>query len=179
MVTNIGPTPSGTVLLLISAMGAGCSAVPSLSDSSLAGYTAANAVITAGHTERQIDPQRYHVSANGTETTPATRVKRIAMARAAEIGVEEKLPFFRINDEAEKVTCRARQEFHRGHTVPAARYTTVTLDVSYAKGPVAPDAGYQPSAATFERLKADIDGEHVPADTLAATAAAHKAACGN
>ena len=48
-----------------------------------------------GYSQTRIDTH-FQVQASGTDATPTARVEKVARARAAEIGVEQKLKFFKV-----------------------------------------------------------------------------------
>ncbi len=52
---------------------------------------ASNILSPAGYCQTKIDDTHYKVTATGTEATPKERVEKIARARAAQIGVDQKL----------------------------------------------------------------------------------------
>jgi hypothetical protein len=84
----------------LAACSGGETALPSLQTAGLAagsvtGYTAANALFTNGYSDRELGQDHYAVRASGSAVTPAERLEKIALARAAQIGVETGRAFFK------------------------------------------------------------------------------------
>lgn len=156
---------------------AGCSADSAqFGIGGVASYSAANVVLTTGYNEDRIDPTHYRVRVNGTEQTPKGRVERIALTRAAEIGVENKLAYFKITETRHGAACSARKPGYKSADAGPVRYPTVVLDVEY--GQVAADASWQEAATTHSRLRAELDGESVGPEAKAAAAAEIRERCG-
>ena len=152
----------------------GCS--PStLASASIASYTQSNAVIAAGYSEKQLDATHYEVRANGTEATPREHVQRIAMARAAEIGITERLPYFKVVNVTHGYVCTPKRAFQKG-SVEASRYPPVSLDVVYARKASGPD--FLKASDTFPQLKAEIDGAAVAPEATTAALEEIRAQCG-
>ena len=158
-------------------LGACAGPIPTIG-SPVAGYTRSNAFLLAGYSEKSIDTTHYEVSANGTQATPKARVEKIAMTRAAEIGVEGKQRYFRVVSVQHGMRCGKKQELYKGPTQPALRYPTVTLDVIYANGAAPPDASWQVSADAHARLAEELRTEAVASDESVAVAADVKGQCG-
>ena len=137
-----------------------------------------SAIVLAGYSEKALDDTHYEVRANGTESTPSSRVEKIAMARAAEIGVEGKLRYFKVASVRHGVQCSAKQEIYKGTAQAAVRYPTVALDVLYAKGNAPPDASWQVAADTHARLVAELSAETSGPAEAQSAAADVKAQCG-
>lgn len=161
--------------LLFAMTFAGCSS-GGLPGVYVANYQAANAIMPIGHSYTLVGERHYKVSAAGTAQTPRERVEKIATARAAEIGVEQKLPYFKIANASHGVSCREKKKNAKVGDLPAAAYPTVTLDVLYSK--TADDASFQRAADAFTQLKGELDAEVVTPETAAATASATNAQCG-
>jgi len=160
-----------------SSLGTTSSLAPSsLSLSNVAGYQAANMFLTTGYNETQIAADHYEVRANGTDQTSKERVERIALARAAEIGVENKLAYFKVNDTRHGAVCKAKQTGYKSADAGAVRYPTVILDVSYAQAPA--DANWQEAKSSFDRIKGELAAETPDAALKAAAAADIKDRCG-
>jgi len=135
---------------------AGLSLVP------VATYTASNMISPGGHSERVIGDYHYAVRATGTTNTPRARVEKIAMARAAEIGVEQKQKFFKVQSVNHSVSCRDKRVTGRGDKIPSERRPLVDIDVVYAQQPL--DPSYRSSSDTFKALSTELEAEVVPAD---------------
>jgi hypothetical protein len=153
---------------------AGCSGGLSVSGMTTP-YDRANAMMPIGYSETPVDKTHYQVKASGTDTTPRARVEKIAMTRAAEIGVQQKLGYFRIADVTHSVECAQGVSGYKSAKTQPSYRPTIVLDVYYAK---APDARSQPSAETFTRLKGELDSETITAEAQSAAAADVRAACG-
>jgi hypothetical protein len=153
----------------------GCSGVSPIG-ASIAPYSASNALQPFGYSETKVADGHYQVTASGTETTPKARIEKIARARAAQIGVEQKLAYFKVTNVQYGFKCRKRQQGYKSQASPASSRPMVVLDVVYAKD--AADPTYAPSAQTFEALNAELAGEVVPADASAAAAEETRAGCG-
>ena len=140
-------------------------------------YGAANAIVTTGYSDRELAPDHFEVRAKGSIVTPPERLEKIALARAAEIGVEQKFKFFKAGAFAHAVVCKeAKEGAHKSGRVAAERAPAVAVDVVYAKA--ATDPGYLPAAETFERLSGELGQEGVSPEAKAASAAAVQAKCG-
>ncbi len=153
--------------LCASALVAGCSGVTSLTSLSppVAQYTSASIFSPAGYSQSKIDDTHFQVSASGTDATPMSRVEKIARARAAEIGVEEKMPYFKVTNAQQGMTCGKRQESYKSTATPPSAHPSVILDVVYAKD--AADPTFQNAAATLAALKTDLAAEDVAPEARA------------
>ncbi len=165
---------AGLLALLAPAL-VGCGAGIGLG-TGIADYGPASAFMPIGYFQKPISDQQFQVGASGTEGTPAERIEKIATARAAEIGVMQKLPYFKVANVTRGMSCSKKTTNAKYGDMPATYHPTVILDVVYAKSPV--DADYRPSAATFSQLKAEIDSEVVAPEAAVATAASSRAQCG-
>jgi hypothetical protein len=153
----------------------GCAGGLSMAGSTTA-YEASNAFMPVGYSEVQIDATRYEVKASGTDSTPKERVEKIALARAAEIGVQQKFGYFKVANATHGVSCGKKQS--GGQKVgefAATFHPTVVLDVYYAK---TPDPDFRPSAETFAQVKSELDADVTPPEVKASAAAQVRAACG-
>lgn len=189
--SRFGIVWSGAVVLLAAAALAACSGNgPTLSPdagsgagagmvslASVTSYGAANAIITTGYSDKELAPDHFEVRAKGSIVTPPEHLEKIALARAAEIGVEQKFPFFRTGPFTHVILCnQAKGATHKGSTVAAERAPVVAIDVIYAKD--AGDVSYLPAAETFERLRAELAQGGVSPESKSASAAAVQAKCG-
>ena len=156
---------------------AACGGPGVISAPSVATYMRSNAFVLAGYSEKTIDDTHYEVRANGTAGTPRARVEKIAMARAAEIGVEGKLRYFKVAGVRHGVQCGKKQEIYKGTPQKALHYPTVMLDVQYAKGNAPPDASWQVAADSHAKLLAELKGEAVVAEDAVAASEEIKAQC--
>ena len=131
----------------------------------VADFTAASVFSPAGYTQTKIDDTHYQVQASGTEATPKERVEKIARARAAEIGVDEKMKFFKVTSVQQSITCGKRQEGYKTTPTPPSARPSVVLDVVYAKD--TSDPTFQTSAEALAALKTDLAAEAVAPEARA------------
>ena len=94
----------------------------------------------SGYSETKVSDTQYQVRATGTEATPKARIEKIARARAAQIGVEQKLKYYKVSSVQFGIVCSKKHEFYKGGTTTAGSRQTALIDVVYAKEPV--DASY-------------------------------------
>jgi hypothetical protein len=106
------------------------------------------------------------VQASGAEATPKDRVENIARARAAQIGVDEKLKFFKVTSVQHSITCNRRQDGYKTTSTPASARPSVVLNVVYAKDTT--DPSFQSSEETLNTLKTDLAAESVGPEARAA-----------
>lgn len=141
----------------------------------VAGYTAANAFSPVGYSQTRIDDTHFQVQASGTDATPTARVEKIARARAAEIGVEQKLKFFKVASVERGIICSKRQEGYKSTATPASAHPSVVLDVYYAQD--AADPAYQNSADVLASLKTDLAAEEIAPEARAAATQETREGC--
>jgi hypothetical protein len=146
-----------------------------VSGGSVASYSSANAFLPIGYSDTKLEAGHYAVRAMGTETTPRDRVELIARTRAAEIGVADKTPYFKVVSVTPSFECGRRVESYKGPAPKPFSGQVVSLDVVYVK--TAGDPAYADAGQSFAELKARLDGEQVPAESRQAAAAEVKAAC--
>jgi hypothetical protein len=168
-------------VLVLSAGLAGCSGgLPHLGlphlGTPVADYVASNILSPAGYDQSKIDDTHYRVKAQGTEATPKERVEKIARARAAQIGVEEHLAYFKVTSVEHGFACNKKQVGYKSEDTPASRRPTVVLDVVYAKDAV--DPGFVGSKETFDALSSEIANEVVAPDAKAVATQETRAGCG-
>ncbi len=173
MSRSIGPAIVG--LLLGAATLGACSDMPGISPS-IASYSASNVFSPSGYSQTQIDDTHFKVSAAGTEATPKERVEKIARARAAQIGVDQKLKYFKVTGVQHGVRCEKRQEGYKSGATPAVNMPTVELDVVYAKEPT--DPTFVSSAETYQTLSTELAGEAITPEAKAAAIQETRAGCG-
>ena len=153
----------------------GCSGMP-LMTQPIASYGESNAFAPAGYSQTKVDDTHYQVRATGTEATPRQRVEKIARARAAQIGVEEKLKYFKVASVQHAVKCSKRQAGYKSQDALPASRPTVVLDVVYAKDWA--DPSFTDAAAAFDALSSEIAGEIVGAEAKTLAAQEIRASCG-
>lgn len=142
----------------------------------VASLSASNAISPSGYVEQKMGDNQYQVGAIGTEATPKSRIEKIARARAAQIGVEEKLKYYKVTNVAFGIKCAKKHEFYKGGSTADASRPTVVLDVLYAKEPI--DPTYVSTKESFEALNSELDSEVIPAETKAAAEQESRAGCG-
>ncbi len=167
------------VLCTSSALIAGCSGLNSLTSLSppVADYSAASVFSPAGYSQTKIDDTHFQIQAAGTEATPKQRVEKIARARAAEIGVEQKMKFFKVTNVQQGTSCGKRQEGYKTPSTPATAHPSVVLDVVYANDTV--DPTYQNSADALAALKTDLAAEEVAPEARAVAIQETRTSCTN
>jgi hypothetical protein len=135
-------------------------------------YQASNAITKAGYKEEQLAPDRYRITVTGYSHTPRERLEKIAQTRAAEIGDENRLGSFRLENLAVTTRCEkftsGVEKGASGGQKRAELYTVLTAEAAYAKNP--PDASYVNARQVLPQLKADLEAQAfppVPADPVA------------
>jgi hypothetical protein len=141
----------------------------------VASLSASNAFMPSGYSETKVSDTQYHVKATGTEVTPKTRIEKIARARAAQIGVEQKLKYYKVASVQYGVVCEKKHEFYKGGATAAGSRQTVVLDVVYAKEPL--DPTFLSTAESYQALNGELSSEEVPADAKAAAEQEARAGC--
>ena len=142
----------------------------------VASLSAANMMSPSGYSETKVSDNQYQVRATGTEATPKARIEKIARARAAQIGVEQKMKFYKVSGVQFGVACSKGHDFYKGgQTRPGSRQT-VKLDVVYAAEPV--DPSYVSTKESYEALNGELSNEVIPPDAKAAAEQEARAGCG-
>lgn len=164
----------GVLLGGLALLAAGCAGTD-LSTGSIAPYEAANNFYPYGYRDTAVSDAQHQVTASGSASASKSRLEKIAMRRAAEIGVDKRKKFVKVANVAHGVACTKKQEMtHKGREAPAGARATVTLDALYADTAVDPE--YRDSKVALEEFKAALDTDTTSADP--ADAAAAKAQCG-
>ena len=143
----------------------------------VASFGAANMLSPSGYTEAKVSDTEYQVKATGTEATPKARIEKIARARAAQIGVEQKMKYYKVANVQYGVLCGKKHDFYKGGSTEVSNRQTVQLDVVYAKEPL--DPTYVSAKESFEALNGELAAEVVPADSKSTATQEARAACGN
>ena len=145
---------------------------------SITKYEPSSAFAPTGHHVATLPDGRYRITATGSSITPKARVEKIAMARAAEFGVEGKHKFFQASAPQVSIRCGDRTYVQKGETrqMPARGYPVVEIDVAYANTPT--DATFRSTKVTSSELQADLQSEVVAQDASMAIASEVKAQCG-
>lgn len=127
-------------------------------------YQHANAFVSHGYSETLIGPDRYRIEVKGPTATPRARMERIAATRAAEIGRDNKLGFFKIDALQHTTSCKrytvGGQRGGTGQQERTLALAVLTADVSYAKTPL--DAGYVEAKTVFDPYRAELDQPDPP-----------------
>lgn len=128
---------------------------------SVTGYEAANALSPTGHHVADLGQGRYRITATGSPATPKARVEKIALARAAEFGLEQKQKFFQAAPAQHAIRCGKRDYLEKGvkKQLPARGYSVVEIDVVYAS--TAADPSFRPVKEATETLLTELQAEVV------------------
>ena len=161
---------------LIAVAASGCSTGgSSLATGSLASYTASNIFATAGYSDKAVSDTQHQVVATGTDTTPPERVEKIAMARAAEVGISKKFAFFKVAGLTRNVRCTKKKPGYKSTDIAADARPVVTLDAIYSATPA--DADYRGTKETFDRLQGELASDTYTPEALQAASADAYARC--
>jgi hypothetical protein len=149
-----------------------------LSTSSIASYQPASFFSPNGYAVSANADGSLHVTASGPPGTPASRLEKIAMARAAEYGEEQHAKTFRATAPQTSITCGKTKIANKDGqiNVKPLDYRTVAIDVSY--GTDAQDPTSRPIHGTAEALKAELASETVPPDAQMAAVQEVSQHCG-
>ena len=141
---------------------AACSAsLPGIGPSKLS-YSASNAIVSAGFSETQLAPDHYRVEITGYPTTPKERMEKMAATRAAEIGTENRLGYFKINSMEHSTRCKKFPTSNQRGPGEEKKleYVVLTADVTYTKAP--PDPSYIQAKSVVDQYKAELDADTTP-----------------
>lgn len=165
-------------MLALCAGGCGSDLGGGLQGNAVTPYTASNSFSPTGHHVADLGGGRYRVTATGSASTPKERVEKIALARAAEFGIEQKSKFFQATAPQTSIRCGKRDYIEKGEKkkLPARGYMVTEIDVVYANA--ATDPSYRPVKETSETLQAELLAEQVADDVKQATSAQVTAQCG-
>ena len=118
-----------------------------------------NAIAKTGYSESQIAPDRYRIEVRGPANASRQRMEKIAATRAAEIGKENRLGYFKIEGVQQAVKCEkyttGTQRGGTGTEKKVSAYTILSAEVSYTKNP--PDTSYVDSKTAFDQYRAELD----------------------
>jgi hypothetical protein len=144
----------------------------------VAGYQPASLFAPTGYSMSNNADGSLHVTAAGPPVTPADRLEKIALARAAEYGYEQHIKTFKATPAAVSITCGKTKVSIKGQQtdIKPTDYRVVAIDVMY--GTDALDPQVRKSAETADALKAQIASETVPADVQSASAQEVARQCG-
>jgi hypothetical protein len=163
-------------LALACGLAAGCSGgaqLPALGGGPVS-YSSSSVFKPTGYNDTRLDDTHFQVRASGDAKTPPARLEKMALVRAAEIGVEEKLDWFKVEGAETGLDCGKKVEGYKGPGTKPTPIRTLRLRVAYAKTQV--DPTYQKADTTFASAKAELDADAATAD--AASEAELKQACG-
>lgn len=141
-------------------VGEGLGAVGNLGPSNVP-YEHSNAFSPVGYKESLLGEDRYRIEVTGYAGTLPSRLEKIAATRAAEIGRDNRLRYFKLDNLQHSTRCTPARSTHRGGGHPELNYRVLTADVSYAKAP--PDPSYLESRGTFDQFRAELDQPQTPA----------------
>ena len=164
------------VCVAFSGLLAACAGGPSTFGGTLAEYSPANALFPVGFSETLVGENHYQVQASGNAVSPFERVEKIAIARAAELGIGLKAGYFKVTSSTRDVVCTKKKPGYKVPDTAGAARPKVTLDVIYAV--TATDPEFQNAKDTFGRLSEELKAESYPPETLQAAADSLKAKCG-
>lgn len=156
-------TAAASALLALTACsssegGGGIGAIGSIGGASVP-YQHSNAIMTSGYSETVIAPDRYRIEVKGPGGASRERFEKIATARAAEIGRDQRLGHFRIEGMQVASSCqnfRAMGKAGASTNTPekTLTYAVLTAEVSYAKNTT--DPTYR-NSKDFDALRAAVD----------------------
>jgi hypothetical protein len=141
----------------------------------VASLSAANALAPSGYSETKVSVSEYQVRATGTEATPKARIEKIARARAAQIGMEQRLKYYKVASVEFGIVCSKKHEFYKGGTTSAGSRQTALINVVYAKEPT--DPSFVSTKESYETLNSELDNEVIPAEAKAAAEQEAHAGC--
>lgn len=141
-------------------------------------YKQANAVQPQGYSMSQVDAETVRVTAKGSASTPNERLVKIALARAAEYGAEQRKKTFRSAEPAITTSCGKSYVIERGERRPVqpSDYRVVTIDVTY--GGASADPADRPTKQSAAALKAELEAETVPESVQSANTGELARICG-
>lgn len=141
----------------------------------MASLSPSNVLSPSGYSESKVSDTHYTVNAMGTEATPRERIEKIARARAAQIAVEQRMPYYKVASVSYGLRCTKGKEIYRGGAQPPTARQTVELDVHYAKAPT--DDTFVSAKESFEGLNAELNNEMIPSEAKLAAEQEVRAAC--
>lgn len=142
----------------------------------VASFGASNVMSPSGYSETKVSDTQYQVQAAGTEATPKARIEKIARARAAQIGIEQKMKFYKVANVQYGVACSKSHDFYKGGQTQAGSRQTVMLDVVYAKEPT--DPTFVSTSDSYNALSGELSSEVIPQEAKAAAEQESRAGCG-
>jgi hypothetical protein len=148
------------------------------SSTTVAGYQAANLFSPTGYSMSSNADGSVRVTAAGPPATPADRLEKIALARAAEYGDEQHLKTFTATPAQTSFKCGKTEFYVKGekNKVMPLDYRVVAIDVSYGTDAMSPAA--RNTRETAQTLKAQLASETVPPNVQAAATQEALQQCG-
>jgi hypothetical protein len=166
------------LLVILSIAGAaafaGCAGTD-LATGSIAPYEAANSFYPYGYRDTVVAENQHQVTASGSAAASKSRLEKIALRRAAEIGVDKRKKFLKVGTASFGVSCTKKQEMtHKGRTAPPGARSTVVVDVFFADTQV--DETYKDTKTALAESMAALESDNTTADPTDVEAI--KAQCG-
>lgn len=141
-------------------------------------FQEANVVAPQGYQFSGGGGETLRVTATGSASTPNERLANIALAAAAERGVQQFKQTFRASEPAFTVKCGKSTVVERGvtRTITPSDYRVAVIDVTF--GTSSTDTADRPTKETAAALVAQLQAEIIPPETQAALVAQLAQACG-
>lgn len=162
------PRNAGWAAATIATVLAGCASGLSTMAPTQLGYQHSNAIMSSGFSETAIAPDHYRIEVTGYPNTSRERLEKIAATRAAEIGRDNRLGYFKINSLDHSTRCQkfiaGGQRAGVGATERSLSFTVLTADVVYAKAP--PDPSYVEAKTAYDQYRAELDADTAPSPPL-------------
>ena len=171
--TRLRDTAAGALAAIGAVLAAGCSAgVGILGSTGALPYQHSNAIMNAGYSETQLGPDRYRIQVKGPLNTPRERLEMVATTRAAEIGKDNHLKYFKIEGFEHATTCQkyivGGQRGGSGAEKRKTGFAVLNANVVYTKD--TPDPSYVESKTAFDQYRSQLDQPQaggLPADPAA------------
>ena len=147
-----------TVVLALAGCGGSISpGTGSLSGGNAITYQPSNAVFPNGYSETMLGPDKYRVRAIGDAGQSRAVLEKLAVLRAADIGQNMNLKYFKVDSVSENLTCGSKKTISgrdpKELVIKSKRM--VDVDVSYAKD--ATDPQWLASKDAFPVLRGELD----------------------
>lgn len=126
-------------------------------------YQHSNAIVSLGFQETQVAPDHYRIQVTGYASTPKERLEKIATTRAAEIGTENRLGYFKINAFEYATRCsqfKAGTQRQANTETRKIQHVVLTADVSYTKTPS--DPSFIEARTAFPQYRTELDQAQLP-----------------
>lgn len=162
MARALSRAPLALLLTACSAGNDSIGPVGSLTAPAAVPYQHSNAIAPAGFKESQLGTNQYRIEVTGYAASSPARLEKIAATRAAEIGRDNRLRYFKLDNLQHTTRCTPKRSTYRGGGHPELNHRVLTADVAYA--PTALDAAYRESRAAFDELRAELDQPDSPGE---------------